>query len=121
VTARILLVDDDAKMVELVSGILADDGYEVFGTTTAAEALELAGRLAPDVIVLDEVMPDRTGLDVAGEIRESSPEQAIIIFSSLFDLRLSDEVRRLGFRYVEKADGIDALERAIREVQPKRP
>jgi CheY-like chemotaxis protein len=111
---RVLLVDDDAKMVELVVGILSDDGYDVVGTTSTVEALELVASLAPDVVVLDEVMPERSGLDVAAEIREDRPEQAIIIFSSLFDLRLSEEVRRQGFRYVEKADGFDALERAIR-------
>jgi CheY-like chemotaxis protein len=114
VSTRVLLVDDDAKMVELVVGILTDDGYEVVGTTSASEALELVASLAPDVVVLDEVTPERSGLDVAAEIREDRPDQAIIIFSSLFDLRLSEEVRRQGFRYVEKADGFDALERAIR-------
>ena len=113
-STRVLLVDDDAKMVELVVGILTDDGYEVVGTTNASEALELVASLEPDVVVLDEVMPERSGLDVAAEIREDRPEQAIIIFSSLFDLRLSEEVRRQGFLYVEKADGFDALERAIR-------
>jgi DNA-binding response OmpR family regulator len=116
--ARILLVDDDAKMVELVRGILVDDGYEVYGATSAAEAIEQSASITPDVIVLDEVMPERSGLDVAAEIREQRPEQAIIIFSSLFDLRLSEEVHRLGFSYVEKADGIDALERAIRDLTP---
>ena len=115
-TARVLLVDDDAKMVELVRSILTDDGYEVFGATSAAAALEQLATLAPDVIVLDHVMPERTGLDLATEIRERLPEQPIIIFSSLFDLRLSEEVRNLGFRYVEKTDGIESLERAIRDV-----
>jgi CheY-like chemotaxis protein len=105
-------------MVELVVGILTDDGYEVVGTTSVPEALALASSLDPDVIVLDEVMPERSGLDVAAEIREARPRQPIIIFSSLFDLRLSEEVHRQGFRYVEKADGFDALERAIREVSP---
>ena len=117
-TARILLLDDDAKMVELVKGILIDDGYEVVGATTAVVALEQVDAFAPDVVVLDQVMPDRTGIDVATEIRERLPDQPIVIFSSLFDLRLSEEVRGLGFRYVEKADGIDALERAIRDVTP---
>jgi DNA-binding response OmpR family regulator len=116
VKARVLLVVDDAKMVDLVRSILAEDGYEVFGATSAGAALEQLDVHAPDVIVLDQVMPERTGLDLAAEIRERLPAQPIIIFSSLFDLRLSEEVRTLGFRYVEKTDGIDALERAIRDV-----
>jgi DNA-binding NtrC family response regulator len=109
------LVDDDAKMVKLVRSILTDDGYEVVGVTTPADALEQVDSLDPHVVVLDEVMPDRDGLDMAEDIRERRPAQPIVIFSSLFDQRLSREARRRGYVYCEKADGIDRLEEAIKE------
>jgi DNA-binding response OmpR family regulator len=112
---RVLLVDDDAKMVTLVRSILADEGYEVVGVTSPSDAVTQAETLDPHVVVLDEVMPDRDGLDVADDIRERRPTQPIIIFSSLFDQRLSRETRRRGYVYCEKADGIDRLEEAIKE------
>ena len=112
-----MLVDDDGKMVELVRSILVDDGYEVTGLTETGDVLRLASELDPHVIVLDEVMPDRDGLDLAEEIREHRPTQPIVIFSSLFDRRLSQETQRLGFVYCEKAAGIDALEAAIKEAE----
>jgi len=112
---RVLLIDDDAKMVGLVRSILSDDGYEVVGLTESSGALHHVHELDPHVVVLDQVMPDRDGLDVAEEIREQRPAQAIVIFSSLFDRRLSDETQRLGYVYCEKADGIDRLEEAIKE------
>ncbi|MGQ0615607.1 MAG: response regulator [Acidimicrobiia bacterium] len=112
---RVVLVDDDRKMVDLVQGILADEGFDVVGFTGTDEALDRLDELDPHVVVLDEVMPGRNGLSVAEEIVERRPGQAIVIFSSLFDLQLSRQVERQGFRYVEKADGIDALEGAIRE------
>ena len=112
---RVLLIDDDAKMVTLVRGILSDDGYEVVGLTGLEGVITRVLELDPDVVVLDEVMPDRDGLDVAEEIREHRPAQPIVIFSSLFDRRLSQETQRLGFVYCEKADGIDRLEEAIKE------
>ena len=112
---RVLLIDDDAKMVALVRGILADDGYEVTGVTSPHEAIAGLTQVDPDVVVLDEVMPGAEGLDVADEIREHRPGQPIVIFSSLFDRRLSVETQRRGFVYCEKADGIDRLEAAIRE------
>ena len=112
---RVLLIDDDAKMVGLVRSILSDDGYEVVGLTESSGVLDHIRRLDPHVVVLDQVMPDRDGLDVAEEIREERPVQPIVIFSSLFDRRLSDETQRLGYVYCEKADGIDRLEEAIRE------
>jgi DNA-binding NtrC family response regulator len=109
------LVDDDAKMVKLVRSILADDGYEVVGVTSPSDALEQLDALDPHVVVLDEVMPDRDGLEMAEDIRERRPAQPIVIFSSLFDQRLSRETRRRGYVYCEKADGIDRLEEAIKE------
>jgi DNA-binding NtrC family response regulator len=112
---RVLLIDDDAKMVTLVRSILSDEGYEVVGRTSAADVLEQLEALDPHVVVLDEVMPDMDGLDVAEEIREVRPTQPIVIFSSLFDQRLSRETQRRGYIYCEKADGIDRLEESIKE------
>jgi DNA-binding NtrC family response regulator len=112
---RVLLVDDDVKMVRLVRSILRDDGYDVVGLTNPMDVMPQIASLDPDVVVLDKVMPERDGLDVAEEIRETRPDQPIIIFSSLFDRRLSQETRRLGYVYCEKAGGIDQLEAAIRE------
>jgi two-component system, NtrC family, response regulator GlrR len=112
---RVLLIDDDAKMVKLVRGILADDGYDVVGITSATDVLSQVEVHDPHVVVLDEVMPDLDGLDVAEDIRARRPSQPIVIFSSLFDQRLSRETRRRGYVYCEKADGIDRLEEAIQE------
>jgi len=118
---RVLLIDDDAKMVRLVRSILRDDGYEVVGLTSAVDAMTQIETLDPHVVVLDKVMPERDGLDVAEDIREVRPEQPIVIFSSLFDRRLSQETRRLGYVYCEKAGGIDQLEEAIREAVRRAP
>ena len=112
---RVLLIDDDAKMVALVHSILTDEGYEVVGSTSPADVMKQVDALDPHVVVLDEVMPDLDGLDVAEDIREVRPTQPIVIFSSLFDQRLSRETKRRGYVYCEKADGIDRLEEAIKE------
>jgi DNA-binding NtrC family response regulator len=117
--ARVLLVDDDANMVELVCGILVDDGFEVMGVTDTRDVLSTIESFDPQVVVLDEVMPQIDGLDLGEEIREHRPDQAIVIFSSLFDLRLNEETERLGFVYCEKAAGVDALEAAIEEARQR--
>jgi DNA-binding NtrC family response regulator len=112
---RVLLIDDDAKMVQLVRGILRDDGYDVVGLTSPADVIRQIQMLDPHVVVLDMVMPERDGLDVAEDIREVRPNQPIVIFSSMFDRRLDEETTRLGYVYCEKAGGIDQLEDAIQE------
>ena len=112
---RVLLVDDDAKMVALVQSILHDDGFDVVGLTDPMDVVAHVEAHDPDVVVLDKIMPERDGLDVAEDIREVRPEQPIVIFSSLFDRKLSQESRRLGYIYCEKAGGIDQLEDAIKK------
>ena len=112
---RVLLIDDDAKMVRLVRSILRDDGYDVVGLTSPADVANQIEMLDPHVVVLDKVMPERDGLDVAEDIRELRPTQPIVIFSSMFDRRLNQETVRLGYVYCEKAGGIDQLEGAIKE------
>src|SRR5205823_6149313 len=82
---------------------IREDGYEVVGLTKPLDVMAQLTTLDPDVVVLDKVMPERDGLDVAEDIREVRPEQPIVIFSSLFDRRLSQETRRLGYVYCEKA------------------
>jgi DNA-binding response OmpR family regulator len=111
---RVLLIEHDPKMVALVRSILTDDGYEVVGMTASDDAVARLDELDPDVIVLDEVMPDREGLEVAEEIRERRAGQPIVIFSSLFDRRLAQESRQRGYVYCEKADGVERLEACIR-------
>ena len=118
---RVLLVDDDAKMVRLVQSILDDDGFDVVGLTNPLEVMDHLDVIDPHVVVLDKVMPERDGLDLAEDIREARPTQPIVIFSSLFDRRLSQETRRLGYVYCEKAGGIDQLEYAIREALKRAP
>jgi two-component system response regulator VicR len=110
---RVLLIEHDPKMISLVRSILTDDGYDVVGLTTADDALSQLDDLDPDVIVLDEVMPDVEGLEVAEEIRERRAQQPIVIFSSLFDRRLGQESKRRGYVYCEKADGVERLEACI--------
>jgi DNA-binding NtrC family response regulator len=112
---RVLLIDDDAKMVRLVRSILRDDGFDVVGLTSPAGVIPQIEMLDPHVVVLDKVMPERDGLDVAEDIREVRPNQPIVIFSSLFDRRLGQEARRRGYVYCEKADGVERLEACIRE------
>src|SRR3954447_14278057 len=94
---RVLLVDDDANMVDLVSGILVGDGLDVVGVTDTREVLATVESFDPHVVVLDEVMPQIDGLDLGEKTRAHRPTQSVLIFSSLFALRLSEETQRLGF------------------------
>jgi DNA-binding response OmpR family regulator len=69
---KIVVIDDDPSVQEVVRAYLERDGYLVFVAGTAGAGLELAGRIKPGLIVLDLMLPDRAGEDVAREIRGRS-------------------------------------------------
>ena len=69
---RIVVVDDDPSVQEVTRAYLERDGYLVYVAGTAAEGLAVAERVKPGLIVLDLMLPDRPGEDVAREIRQRS-------------------------------------------------
>ena len=69
---RIVVVDDDPSVREVARGYLERDGYLVYLAATAAEGLAVAERVKPGLIVLDLMLPDRPGEDVAKDIRSRS-------------------------------------------------
>lgn len=67
--AKILVVDDDPDTVVYLSSLLEDHGYLVEGASDADDALELLEHFAPDAMLLDVVMPGRSGMDLLVTIR----------------------------------------------------
>jgi DNA-binding response OmpR family regulator len=111
---RLLLVDDDERFAAIVGGMLEDDGYHVVGIVTrAVDVPGAAGELAPDLVILDLVLADGDGLMVADWLRQDGHEGPILLFSSLWDRRIEEATLSEGYGYVQKVDGIDALEAAI--------
>jgi len=67
---RILVADDDADAVLMLSALLRDEGYQVRGVHHGAEVLDAVFNFAPDVVLLDIGMPKMSGYDVARTLRE---------------------------------------------------
>jgi DNA-binding response OmpR family regulator len=67
--ARVLICDDDPLLLELMEFRLRAKGYEVIKAVDGAEALEKAQQEAPDVVVLDAMMPKADGLEVLARIK----------------------------------------------------
>ncbi len=76
---RILVVDDDAKTVELVKLYLSRDGYKVLTAYDGIEALRLARESRPDLIVLDLMLPGLDGLQVCRTLRGESDVPIIML------------------------------------------
>src|SRR3954463_1104900 len=75
----ILMVEDEQSITEPLSEALAREGFDTEVAGTAARALELAGQAAPDLILLDVMLPDGSGFDVCRELRASSRVPIIML------------------------------------------
>ncbi len=67
---RILVVDDDPPSVKMISFLLREEGYDVTSTDNGSAALELVDREAPDLVILDVMMPYLDGFEVCRRIRQ---------------------------------------------------
>jgi DNA-binding response OmpR family regulator len=85
----IVVVDDERPLVELVSRYLRREGYEVHAAYDGEEAIEVIGEVAPDVIVLDLMLPGLDGLEVARRVREDADPYIVMLTAR------SDEVDRI--------------------------
>lgn len=83
--SKILLVDDEKDIVDLMQEVLQQDGFEVIQRAyTGQEAIQICREFHPDVVVLDVMLPDMDGLEVCKKIREFS-HCSILFLSSKND------------------------------------
>ena len=82
---KVLVVDDDAKTVELVRLYLDRDGYQVLSAYNGVEALRLARESYPDLIVLDLMLPDIDGLEICRTLRRESDVPIIMLTARTTD------------------------------------
>jgi DNA-binding NarL/FixJ family response regulator len=112
VSVRILIVDDHAVVRSgLTLVIAAEDGLEVVGEAgSAREAIFEARALKPDVILLDVVMPDQSGLDVLPTLLHEQPQARVLVLS------MQDDPQYVRRAFAEGASGYVLKEAADTEV-----
>ncbi|MBI4388446.1 MAG: response regulator [Candidatus Omnitrophica bacterium] len=86
---RVLVVDDEEEIRELLSGFLRDTGFEVAVACTGNEALSQATQFSPHVILLDIILPDIDGISVYETLRKNRIQSKIpiVFFSALAENR----------------------------------
>jgi len=84
-TKRILVVEDEVKIVEFIESYLINSGYEVYKAATGREALKIFIHENIDLILLDLMLPDITGEEVCKEIRKSSKVPIIMLTAKSSD------------------------------------
>lgn len=92
-TAAVLIVEDDADILSLVSVLLKGEGYEVLGARDAESGLTLAREHKPDLILLDIALPGMDGLELVGILRRETRVPIILLTA-----RTSPEEKVVGFK-----------------------
>jgi len=83
IMAKIMAVDDQEDIVELIRRIVEKDGYEFVGCFSGEECLEKYDNEKPDLILLDIMMPGVDGWQVYERIKETNEKQKIVFLSAL--------------------------------------
>jgi UDP-3-O-acyl N-acetylglucosamine deacetylase len=110
-----LLVDDEIGILETLSGVLSDHGYETVLTTSGEEAVEIYLARRPDVVFLDVWLPDRDGLETLALLREHDPQAAVVMLSGHGTTATAVRAMRMGaFDYLEKPPSYEQVVNAAR-------
>ena len=115
----ILLVDDHAVVRQGLKALLEDEpDFTVVGEADSGlEAIRLVNELKPEILVLDIMMEDISGIEVAHQVREDFPRTAIVILSMYGDKKHVLEALRSGAQaYLIKKSAAEELVHAIRQV-----
>jgi DNA-binding NarL/FixJ family response regulator len=120
---RVLLADDHRLMIEGLSNLLAAHRIEVVGTANdGLEAVAMAERLSPDLILMDIRMPRCDGLSATRQIKARHPEIKIVMLTTSADeLDLFESVKIGAYGYLLKSMSGDAFIEALRGVEQGMP
>jgi DNA-binding response OmpR family regulator len=83
VTGRVLVVEDDATVAEVVRSYLTHAGFEVEHAADGPTALAVAAGTRPDLVVLDLMLPGLSGLEVCQRLRSTRPDVAVVMLTAL--------------------------------------
>lgn len=116
---KLLLIEDDADVADVLADAFAADGHETTITHTGEDGLAYLARDRPDAVVLDVRLPRLNGVAVLRQIRSTDPTLPVIIMTGLATDGELAEIRRLGVtEIVEKPELLknfgDALARIAR-------
>ncbi len=111
---RVLVIDDNPDVVDILVTCLRGEGYGMLSALTSDEGLKLVILSRPDLVLLDILMPGLNGVDVLKRIRSIAPTTKVIIVTGNADLRLAREALELGaLAYIDKPFDLAYLKRVV--------
>jgi len=110
----VLIVDDEPSILQTLSGLLADEGFEVSTAANGYEALKIIDAESPDLVLLDIWMPGIDGIETLTEIKKENPTIQVIIITGHGTIETAVNATKLGaYDLIEKPLSIDKVIVAI--------
>jgi DNA-binding NtrC family response regulator len=107
---RILIVDDELRIREILKHVLHDEGYVIRTAENGYQALQITHEFRPDLILMDQKMPGISGIEATEKIKEHYPNQTIIIITAHGAVSFAVEAIKKGaYDYLEKPFDNDKL------------
>lgn len=111
----ILVVDDESSIVQTLSGILQDEGFEVISASDGETALQVVEEDVPDLVLLDISLPGMDGLEVLHQLKEHQPLLPVIMVSAYGNVENAVKATRLGaYDFIEKPPHADKIILTVR-------
>jgi two-component system, NtrC family, nitrogen regulation response regulator NtrX len=112
---NLLVVDDEPQILQVVTGILQDEGFEVRTAPDGETALSLAAAEIPDLVLLDINLPGMDGLEVLSELKKQHPLLPVIMISAYGSVENAVKATRLGaYDFIEKPPNADKILLSVR-------
>jgi len=112
--ARILVIDDNPTVVDILGTYLREEGYGVLGALTSDEGLKLAILSRPELVLLDIALPGTNGIELLKRIRSTNPTARVIMVTGNIDPALARKALELGaLAYIDKPFDLAYLKRVI--------
>jgi DNA-binding response OmpR family regulator len=112
---KILIVEDEENIRNLILLELKEEGYEVYTAKNANEAIEKFNNVSPEVVILDIKLEEESGIDVLKEIKSKSKTTKVILYTAYEEYKHDFETW-LADAYVVKSSDISKLKEAIKKL-----
>lgn len=116
---KVLIVDDSLYMRTIIKDALEAKGYQVIGQAANGEtAIDMALDLEPDIITLDNILPDMLGLDILKTLKEEDLSSKIVMVSAVGQQSVVDEGLKMGLDdYIVKPFTAEQLVETLEKIQ----
>src|SRR5450432_494676 len=112
--AKIIIIDDEPAMVEVIATLCREKGHQVFPFNSAAKAVEQMDAIQPQIVITDVKMESMSGFDVLRHVREHHRQTLVILITAYATVDTAIEAMKMGAHgYVPKPFKIDELQMTV--------